>query len=103
MALWEGRFPLLLHHLDQHHDQVVAGQWQEDWLLALAADTVTIMHYLLFLSPFTDCQSRWRHVTAGIFGMVVDLYLLLSTTYNLLDCHYPVPVSSPDNPWIYSP
>ena len=61
-------------------------------------------HALPFLTPLTDCQCRWRHVTAGIFGMVVDLYLLLSTTYNLLDCHYPVPVSSPDNhPWIYSP
>ena len=36
--------------------------------------------------------------------MVVDFYLLLSTTYNILDCHYPVPVSSPDNhPWIYPP
>ena len=37
--------------LDQHHDQVVAGQWQEDWLLGIVTDTVTIMHYLLFLSP----------------------------------------------------
>ena len=28
---------------------------------------------------------------------------LLSTNYNLLDCHYPVPVSSRDNhPWIYT-
>ena len=43
-------FPLLLHHLDQHHDQVVAGQWQ-DCLLGIVTDTVTIVHYLLFLSP----------------------------------------------------
>ena len=51
MALWEAMFPLLLHYLDQHHDQVVAGQWQEDWLLALITDTGTIVHCLLFLSP----------------------------------------------------
>ena len=44
------RFPLLLHYLDQHRDLVEAAQWQEDWLLALITDTVTIVH-LLFLSP----------------------------------------------------
>ena len=44
------RFPLLLHYLDQHRDQVEAAQWQ-DWLLALVTDTVTIVHYFLFLSP----------------------------------------------------
>ena len=44
------RFPLLLHHLDQHRNQVVAAQWQ-DWLLGIVTDTVTIVHYLLFLSP----------------------------------------------------
>ena len=43
------RFPLLLHHLDQHRDLMEPAQWQEDWLLALV--TVTIVHYLLFLSP----------------------------------------------------
>ena len=45
------RFPLLLHHLDQHRDLVEAAQWQEDWLLGIVTDTVTIVHYLLFLSP----------------------------------------------------
>ena len=44
------RFPLLLHHLDQHRDLVVVGQWQV-WLLGIITDTVTIVHYLLFLSP----------------------------------------------------
>ena len=35
-ALWETRFPLLLHYLDQHRDQVVVAQWQ-DWLLGIGA------------------------------------------------------------------
>ena len=43
------RFPLLLHYLDQHFDLVEAAQWQ-DWLLGVVTDTVTIVHYLLFLS-----------------------------------------------------
>ena len=47
------RFPLLLHHLDQHRDLVEAAQWQ-DWGLALLTDTVTIVHYLLFLSLQAD-------------------------------------------------
>ena len=51
MALWDARFPLLLHHLDQYHNQVVAGQWQEDWLLGIVTDTVTIVHYLRLWSP----------------------------------------------------
>ena len=51
MALWDARFPLLLHYLDQHHDQVEAGQWQEDWLLGIVTDTGTIVHYLYFWSP----------------------------------------------------
>ena len=38
-SLWEARFPLLLHYLDQHKDKVDLVQWQ-DWLLALALDTV---------------------------------------------------------------
>ena len=49
MALWDARFPLLLHHLDQHRDQVEAGQWQEDWLLGIVTDT--IVHYLFLWSP----------------------------------------------------
>ena len=49
-ALWEGRFLLLLHYLDQHREQEEAAQWQEDWLLGIVTDTVTIVHYLLFLS-----------------------------------------------------
>ena len=51
MALWDARFPLLLHHLDQYHNQVVAGQWQEDWLLGIVTDTGTIVHYLFLWSP----------------------------------------------------
>ena len=50
MELWEAMSPLLLHHLDQHCDLVEAGQWQ-DWLLGIVTDTVTIVQYLLFLSP----------------------------------------------------
>ena len=50
MELWEAMSPLLLHHLDQHRDQVEAGQWQ-DWLLGIVTDTVTIVHYLLVWSP----------------------------------------------------
>ena len=38
-TLWEARFPLLLHYLDQHKDKVDLDQWQ-DWLLALVLDTV---------------------------------------------------------------
>ena len=49
-AVGSKRSPLLLHYLDQHFDLVEAAQWQ-DWLLALVTDTVTIVHYLLFLSP----------------------------------------------------
>ena len=44
------RFLLLLHYLDQHREQEEAAQWQEDWLLGIFTDTVTIVHYLLFLS-----------------------------------------------------
>ena len=44
------RFPLLLYYLDQHRDLVEAAQWQ-DWLLGIVTDTITIVHYLLFLSP----------------------------------------------------
>ena len=44
------RFPLLLHYLDQHRDQVEAAQWQ-DWLLGIVPNTVTIMYYLHFWSP----------------------------------------------------
>jgi len=35
----QARFPLLLHFLEQHKDTVELGQWQ-DWLLALATDTI---------------------------------------------------------------
>ena len=49
-ALWVARFLLLLHYLDQHREQEEAAQWQEDWLLGIVTDTVTIVHYLLFLS-----------------------------------------------------
>ena len=51
MELWEAMSPLLLHHLDQHRNLVEAARWQEDWLLALITDTVTIVHYLLVWSP----------------------------------------------------
>jgi len=37
--VWQARFPLLLHFLEQHKDNVELGQWQ-DWLLALATDTI---------------------------------------------------------------
>lgn len=37
--VWEARFPLLLHFLEQHKDNVELGQWQ-DWLLALVTDSI---------------------------------------------------------------
>lgn len=38
-ALWTGRFPLLLHYLEQHRDSVDCDTWQE-WLLGLASDSL---------------------------------------------------------------
>jgi len=38
--LWESRFPLLLHYLDQHPTSVEYYQWH-NWLLQLLADTLT--------------------------------------------------------------
>merc|ERR1719186_2384428 len=39
VEVWEARFPLLLHYLEQHKENVELGQWQ-DWLLALVTDSV---------------------------------------------------------------
>ena len=38
-AVWQARFPLLLHYLEQHKEKVDLAQWQE-WLLALSVDSV---------------------------------------------------------------
>ena len=39
-SVWEARFPLLLHYLEQHKEKVDLAQWQ-DWLLALSLDSLT--------------------------------------------------------------
>ena len=39
VEVWQARFPLLLHFLEQHKDSVELGQWQ-DWVLALITDSV---------------------------------------------------------------
>ena len=38
-SVWQARFPLLLHYLEQHKEKVDLAQWQE-WLLALSVDSV---------------------------------------------------------------
>ena len=61
-ALWEARFPLLLHYLDQHRDQVEAAQWQ-DWLLALVTDTVT-----------TVAEEQWTEQLVAALTSHLPLY-----------------------------
>ena len=39
VEVWQARFPLLLHFLEQHKDSVELGQWQE-WVLNLVTDSV---------------------------------------------------------------
>ena len=39
-CVWQARFPLLLHYLEQHKEKVDLAQWQ-DWLLALSLDSLT--------------------------------------------------------------
>ena len=38
-SVWQARFPLLLHYLEQHKDKVDLVQWQ-DWLLSVSVDSV---------------------------------------------------------------
>ena len=62
-------------------------------------------YWTLLVKALLHCaiESTPSYLAAAcIFGMIENLYLL-STNYNLLDYHYPVSVSSPDNhPWIYT-
>ena len=90
-AVWQARFPLLLHYLEQHKEKVDLAQWQ-DWLLALSLDsvrqvedeawTVDLLSSLVDQLSLYSCDSREKSFSIVLAG---QLLTLVTRKHNVLD------------------
>ena len=90
-GVWQARFPLLLHYLEQHKEKVDLVQWQ-DWLLALSLDSVRQVEdeawTLELLSSLVDQLSLYGSESSEkSFSVVLSgqLLTLVNKKHNVLD------------------
>ena len=96
VQVWEARFPLLLHYLEQHKDNVELEQWQ-DWLLALVTDSVkqvdsdtwtaelvnALVEQLAMYSSSSKEKSFCVLVTGQVLTMVSNKQMVMDTLSSL--------------------
>ena len=69
--MWQARFPLLLHYLEQHKEKVGLAQWQE-WVLALSVNSVRQVEDESFTPDMTRVVTSKRTILDTLSSIFLD-------------------------------